>query len=484
MSILVFLVSGWHLSFATSVITPTLQERMVTGEPQDIMVYFKRRPVLRDAMAIVDRDSRVAFVVEKLQQVAQSSQSDARKWLHSTALNHQAFFTSNSLWVQRAPTATIEKLARFSEVDRIGPDVRSSLDFPWPDIPFPQPPETPQEKIGIASHLKTIEADRVWDELGVRGEHIVVAGQDTGFMWQHHALQTKYRGYNNGQVDHNYNWLNATSEGVCSPGGSEPCDDRNHGTHTMGTMVGDDERGNRVGVAPAAQWIGCRNMHEGVGSVSSYMRCFDFFMAPYPMGGDPETEGRPDLAPHIVNNSWRCPADEGCQGDEFEGVAQAYKAAGILLVVAAGNTGPNCGTISDQPGRFAGDLLAVGGWNPILDEIGFFSGLGPSNYKNRLAPNLVAPGALVQSSVSTGVDHYDDKLGTSMASPQVAGVAALLWSHRPELIGQIDATIDILQRSATPRTSSTSCQGFPGGNVPNAVYGYGMLNAYQALTIK
>jgi subtilisin family serine protease len=246
-------------------------------------------------------------------------------------------------------------------------------------------------------------------------------------------------------------------------------------------MVGDDGKGRQIGVAPAAQWIGCRNMKNGVGSVASYLECFEFFLAPYPLGGDPQKDGRPDLAPHIVNNSWSCPVDEGCTGNEFLGVVQAYKAAGILLVSAASNNGPNCGTVSDAPAKYAGEILTVGAYNTFLNEIAFFSALGPATWKGQLAPNVIAPGDFIVSAITKGPDSYEDKPGTSMASPQAAGVAALLWSYRPELIGQIDATIDIIQKSARGMPAKTSCPGFPGSKVPNAAHGYGMLDAYKAL---
>lgn len=69
-----------------------------------------------------------------------------------------------------------------------------------------------------------------------------------------------------------------------------------------------------------------------------------------------------------------------------------------------------------------------------------------------------------------------------MATPQVAGVVALLWSYKPELIGQIDETIAIISQSAVPKKSKQSCEGFPGGKIPNAATGYGLLDAFKALT--
>ena len=80
----------------------------------------------------------------------------------------------------------------------------------------------------------------------------------------------------------------------------------------MGTMVGDDGAGNQIGVAPGAKWIGCRNMEEGWGWAVSYMECFQWFVAPTDLNGE---NPRPDLAPHVINNSWECPLIEGCDSD-------------------------------------------------------------------------------------------------------------------------------------------------------------------------
>ncbi len=476
LSILLF--SG---ALAARPITPHLEDVLQDSSRVDVMVYFKGQPDLSEAPSILNRSDRVAFVFEKLVHTSKVNQQPVIQYLNSIQKDFESFVASNSIFIANASKELIDKLAGFSEVRQIGLDVESSLKLPFPEFPPPSEPET--QKIGIPPHLKTIKVDQVWEDLQVYGEGIVIAGQDTGYFWRHNALINKYRGSQAQGLSHDYNWLDAVIDSPCSTGGLQPCDDKDHGTHTMGTMIGDDDQGQQIGVAPKAQWMGCRNMKKGVGKVSTYLRCFDFFLAPYPLGGDVEKDGRPELAPHIVNNSWSCPVDEGCTGEEFYGLVKAFKAAGIMLVAAAGNNGPNCGSISDQPGRFAGDIIVVGAWNSFLNEIAFFSGLGPSSLDSRLAPSLVAPGAFVKSSLASAVDAYDDKAGTSMASPQVAGVVALLWSYRPELIGQIDFTIDRLQRSATPIKAKTSCPGFPGSATPNAVYGHGMLNAYKALTI-
>jgi serine protease AprX len=248
----------------------------------------------------------------------------------------------------------------------------------------------------------------------------------------------------------------------------------------MGTILG-SEANKIVGVAPDAKWIGCRNMANGDGSVATYLECFEFFLAPYPAGGNSFTDGRPEYAPHIINNSWACPTSEGCVGGEFLQAIRSLAAAGIATVVAASNDGPSCGTVSSPPAIYAGEVLAVGAYNHYLKDIAFFSSRGPSSWNGLLAPNLIAPGSNIHSAVHSSDSAYDEKSGTSMASPHVAGAVALLWSAKPELIGNVEKTFDILQKTATPMTATENCGRFPGNQIPNAVFGYGMLNVFAAV---
>lgn len=446
--------------------------------PKEVIVHFAPAQDLSRAQKIVERNQRLQFVFKTLVHHAETSQKSLQIHLQKKKQRFRSFYIENALIVYDVTPQVLTELAKWPGVTKISPNFSIKMK----EVSKTSVGESP---LKIESHLSMIQVDKVWSALGNKGRGIVVAGQDTGFYWQHNAIRRQYRGLNGSLVSHNYNWhdaIHGVKSGFCSADESEPCDDKDHGTHTMGTMVGDDGNGRQIGVAPEAKWIGCRNMKNGKGTVASYLECFEFFLAPYPLGGDPQKQGRPELAPHIVNNSWSCPVDEGCKGDEFLGVIDAYKAAGILLVAAVSNNGPNCGTASDAPAKYAGEIVTVGAYNRYLNEIAFFSALGPSPWKGQVAPNIVAPGDFIVSSITKGPDSYEDKPGTSMASPQAAGVAALLWSYRPELIGQIEATIDILQSSATPMTAPTSCPGFPGNKVPNAVFGYGMLNAYKALT--
>jgi subtilisin family serine protease len=417
------------------------------------------------------RIPRIQYVHHQLKSVAQESQRSLLALLERTAIQHRPFYIENAVWVKGADAKTLKQILELPEVEAIRPNVEAALGT----VATVGPSEAVEN--GVPGHLVALGVDRVWREKGVKGKGIVIAGQDSGYYWEHRALKNQYRGQSRTGVDHNYNWHDA----IPGSNSSAPLDDTGHGTHTMGTMVGYDGGTNQIGVAPEAKWIGCKNMKQGVGTLASYLECFEFFLAPYPLGGDPRRDGRPEFAPHIVNNSWTCPLKEGCSPEDLLPAVKAFKAAGIFVVAAASNKGPGCDSVSAPPSTYSGELLTVGAYNRYTQDIAFFSARGPSSWNGGLAPDLVTYGEIIRSSIHSGPDQYDDKAGTSMASPQVAGVVALLWSARPELIGQVEHTMDLLRRTARPLTSSQSCGGFPGSQVPNAVFGYGMVDAYAAI---
>ncbi|HEX5042095.1 MAG TPA: S8 family serine peptidase [Candidatus Polarisedimenticolaceae bacterium] len=319
-----------------------------------------------------------------------------------------------------------------------------------------------------------VNADDVWLGDAVRGAGVVVASADTGVEWTHPALKGKYRGWDGVSASHDYNWHDAIADLEA------PLDDHNHGTHTVGTMVGEDGS-NQIGVAPAAKWIGCRNMNLGNGTPASYLDCMQWFIAPYPHGGDPEADGDPSKAPHIVNNSWGCPPSEGCNvASLLDGLA-ATEAAGILFVAAAGNSGSSCSTVSDPPAIHA-DAFSAGAID-VNNNLASFSSRGPVTIdgSNRMKPEIAAPGVNVRSSIRNGL--YASFQGTSMASPHVAGVSALLLSAKPGLRGNLDLTICQLERTANTAAIQTTqtCGGTTRLDIPNNLFGWGLVDAYAAI---
>ena len=249
-------------------------------------------------------------------------------------------------------------------------------------------------------------------------------------------------------------------------------------------MVGDARGvgGAVLGMAPGAQWIGCRNMRGGVGTPDSYTACFEWFMAPYPQGGNPLTDGKPELAP--ASSTTRGAArprkaviPTACARSSTRCVPRASLSPPRPATRQNGGyfSPPQCSTVLD-PIAIYDSSFSVGAHDQNGD-IASFSSRGPVSVdgSNRLKPDLTAPGVNVMSTVPNG---YSVLSGTSMSSPHVAGAVALLWSVAPELIGDIDRTEQILRASATPVTNG-DCD--PAPTVPNNVYGYGRLNVMQAI---
>jgi subtilisin family serine protease len=245
----------------------------------------------------------------------------------------------------------------------------------------------------------------------------------------------------------------------------------------MGTIAGDDGAGNQVGMAPGAKWIGCRNMNQGIGTPATYIECFEFFLAPYPVNGTP-AQGDPDRAPDVSNNSWGCPASEGCSPGTLLAAVQAQRAAGILTVVSAGNSGSSCGTVN-TPAAIYDESYSVGS-HTIANAISSFSSRGPVTVdgSNRLKPDITAPGSNVRSSTRTSTTSYGSLSGTSMAGPHVAGAVALLWSAKPALRNDI-ATTEALFNDTAVHVMDSTC-GSP-TSVPNHVWGWGRLDVRAAV---
>ena len=245
-------------------------------------------------------------------------------------------------------------------------------------------------------------------------------------------------------------------------------------------MVGDDGT-NQVGVAPGAKWIGCRNMDQGNGTPATYTECFQFAIAPTDLAGN---NPNPSLRPHVLNNSWTCPASEGCvTRTELETIVNNTQAAGIFVVVSAGNAGPGCSTAADPPSIY--DASFAVGATDINNTLAGFSSRGPSTFytPNLLKPNVSAPGVNVRSATRSSDTAFSNLSGTSMAGPHVAGVVALLWSARPHLVRDIAATRTLLQNTANPSVTVTpaqTCGGISSSQIPNNSFGYGRVDALAA----
>jgi subtilisin family serine protease len=221
-------------------------------------------------------------------------------------------------------------------------------------------------------------------------------------------------------------------------------------------------------------------MEQGWGSPVTYSECFQWFIAPTDLSGANPDPGK---APHVVNNSWSCPAIEGCTDPNIMlTVVENVRAAGIVVISSAGNAGSNCSTVN-KPAAIYDAAFTVGATNSS-DAIANFSSRGPVTVdgSGRLKPDISAPGVSVRSSIRN--DSYGFYNGTSQAAPHVAGLTALLISANPTLDGQVDWIEDAIINSALPLTTTQECGGIPGNQIPNNTFGAGRIDAlaaYQAI---
>ncbi|HKQ62632.1 MAG TPA: S8 family serine peptidase [Candidatus Polarisedimenticolaceae bacterium] len=456
----------------TGKVDPQLMRDVQQG-PAEFLVVMVIQADLSPAAAIRNKLARGTWVYQTLRDTAALAQAPVLGWLRRNNVEHRSLWITDMIWV-RGTAQVIEALGRRSDVRRIESNPRVRLPDPASEL-------ADGGAAGVRApewNLQQVNAPLAWG-LGYTGRGVVVGGQDTGYEWTHPALRRQYRGWNGASADHNFNWHDAihSGGGTCGANTLAPCDDSNHGTHTMGTMVGDDGGANQIGVAPGARWIGCRNMDQGNGTPGTYAECFQWFVAPTNLAGlNPD----PAKAPDVINDSWTCPPSEGCSTITLQSVVENTRAAGIVVVASAGNSGSACSSVHDPPATYAASLSV--GATDAAEQIASFSSRGPvvTDGSNRLKPDVVAPGVSVRSSIRFG--GYQPFSGTSMAGPHVAGLIALLLEARPDLAGRVETIEGLVRRTAQPRTSSQSCGGVPGSSVPNNTCGFGRIDAVRLIT--
>jgi subtilisin family serine protease/N-acetylneuraminic acid mutarotase len=417
------------------------------------LVYLRDRADLSGTAKLEDADAKATQVFRELTATADKSQRDLRAELDARKAEYKPFWISNAIWVS-GDRSTLDAITKHAEVEKVAPSKT---------VPLVEPVQTAPaaSKDAIEWGLNNIQAPKVWSDFGVRGEGVVVANIDGGVQYQHPALVGKYRGnLGNGSFDHNYSWFDPSAQ--CAT--AAPCDaDDGHGTHTMGTMIGDDGAGNQIGVAPGAKWIAARGCETNTCSDTALLASGEWMVAPTDLN---HQNPRPDLHPDVVNNSWG-----GTGGDRwYDDIVSAWLAAGIFPVFSTGNAGPACGT-AGSPGDFTG-AYAAGAYDQG-NAIASFSSRGSAG-ASEIKPNISAPGVAVRSSVPNGYASFS---GTSMAAPHVSGTVALVWSAAPTLKGDVAATRTLLDDSATD-VNDTSCGGTADDN---QVFGEGRLNAFAAV---
>jgi len=431
-------------------VDPRLLRALETEEVVTFHIIMTEQADLSGAASLATKVERTTYVFERLVETAARTQQGILQHLTAEGVTFQPYYIYNVIEATGGHS-TLQWLAARADIARIVSPPNPQLEPVTIDRLAQSAPEA------VEWNVTRVGAPDVW-AMGFNGEGMVVGDNDTGVQYDHPALVNKYRGNLGGGVfDHNYNWWDAWG-GAPSP---TPVDYDGHGTHTMGTMVGDDGGSNQIGVAPGAQWVACAGLN---------VECLQFFLAPWDLSGaNPD----PTMAPDSVNNSWYDPS-----GYDYRPIIVNMNAAGIAVIKSAGNNGPGCSSISN-PG-YVPEIIATAAFAQG-DTIASFSSRGPmSNYgETILKPEVAAPGVNVRSSVPGG-GYEGGWSGTSMAAPHTTALVALIWQAAPCLMGDVPTTKDIMMWTAEPKIDA---QCTPFVDHPNDVWGWGILDAEAAVNM-
>uniref|UniRef100_A0AAU2JZ88 S8 family serine peptidase n=1 Tax=Streptomyces sp. NBC_00049 TaxID=2903617 RepID=A0AAU2JZ88_9ACTN len=239
---------------------------------------------------------------------------------------------------------------------------------------------------------------------GYDGTGTKVAVLDTGTDLEHPDLK--------GRVDASKNFTDSDTD----------ADRQGHGTHTISTVGGSgaESGGAKKGVAPGARLLSGKVLNDGGYGLDSWIIA----------GMEWAVENKAD----VVSMSLGDPSQSACD-DPLAAAAERLSQQGPLFVIAAGNSGPGNNTVS-SPGC-APSVLTVGAVDRD-DTTASFSSRGPAGLQHTLKPEIAAPGVGISAAAAggRGVYAYQSMSGTSMATPHVAGAAAIVKQRHPEWSAQ------------------------------------------------
>ena len=297
--------------------------------------------------------------------------------------------------------------------------------------------------IGTCQEMQILEQKVPWgikrigsrlvNAAGNTGKGIKVGILDTGIDYNHEDLKGNYKG--------GYNFVNNNNN---------PMDDNGHGTHISGTIAAEDNDIGVVGVAPQAYLYSVKVLaFDSTGSVSDIVSGLEWSV---------------ENSMQVINMSLG-------SDDNSISVSRAVENtcnAGVLIIAAAGNSGNAIGHGDniDYPSRYS-SVVSVGATN-VNDKRASFSSTGPSL-------ELSAPGVDILSTLNGGINKYGTLSGTSMASPHVTGVAALIIANEP---GIANTRVRIRMQATTEKMSNVT-----GGFSAKEWYGYGLIDAVKSVSL-
>jgi subtilisin family serine protease len=349
------------------------------------------------------------------------------------------------LWVNNSVIITgssslLQDLVLNEKIESLVLDYEIKLEEPIPAKPL----EGKSAKFTYG--LEKIRAVEVWKKLGITGKGVTVGLLDTGYA-SHPDLDGK---------------VVKALDFISSKPVNQPNDGHGHGTHCLGTIGGGNSSGKAIGVAPDVKFIVGKIFSDEGRTKSSAILIAMQWMA------DPD--GNVDTAdqPRVVSNSWGGPPRSMAQAKPQWEAVNTWREMGIVPVFAAGNSGPRKGSIG-TPGGFP-HAFAIGATDS-KDEIASFSSRGSIKWEGKkyIKPDVSAPGVKIYSAKHSG--GYTAMSGTSMATPHVAGVVALMLQADPK--ASVSRIEEILEQ--------TSIDLGPDGK--DNAFGFGRVDAFKAVSL-
>lgn len=439
------------------------------------------------------KNQRREYIIAELKAFAERSQQGIVSDLNYFSRNGQVK-NIQRLWIANvlncyATREAIEQLAKRPDIERI--DIDEERILIDPEIKKSTKKESIPNGREITWNLLNVNAPDVW-ALGHTGEDVVVAVLDTGVNYNHDDLDGNMWEH----PDYPYHGWSFTSNN------NDPMDYHGHGTHCAGTVAGQGASGSQTGVAPNAKIMALQVLtSSGGGTESGVWSAIQFGV---------------DYGADILSLSLGWQHSWGPDRASWRDAMNNALAAGVIASVAAGNEGDQQGSypIPDNV-RTPGDIpppwlnpdqSLTGGISAVVcvgatdsgDGIAYFSSRGPVTWQSinpyndyaynpgmgLIRPDVVAPGVSIKSLSHSGTNAYTNMSGTSMATPCVAGVMALMVSKNPnifpEQIAQIlEETTVVLQAGKNNTSGSGRVDALAAVNAttfPGPVYASHIIN--------
>lgn len=423
----------------------------------------------------LNKSDRKAIVTNELRSIAEQSQ---KKVLIDLQQGQKATMVDNikTFWIINGICCSMTKDMVFAMANR--PDVKYIMkDLDTYLVDGEDSEEVLDDRSSNQWNVTKVNADDVWD-LGYTGVGVIVAVIDSGVNYNHTDIANNMWDGGTDYPNHGWDFVNKDND---------PMDDQGHGTHCAGTVSSYGTNGKQCGIAKDAKIMALKVLgSDGHGAFSSSWAAIEFAIThdadilSMSLGADGlgghEVERR--MMEHVLYCGVIASVAAGNTGDKYENSQLKYP-----VPYNVGSPG-NCPSPWHNPDQtLAGGLSATVtvGATDSYDNRSSFSSFGPvtwatgqyigeySDYPwidgdptaiGLIKPDIAAPGSGIYSLDYSNNTGYTSKNGTSMATPCVAGVMALMLQADPSLTPlEIDSIIEVTAVACGGQTSKNNTFG-------------------------